>query len=226
MPLLQLLDVLDRDAGLFQPPGGAFGGHELIAHRDQPRGQADHVLLGRLRATLMKIVPSLGSTMPAATWLLAKAIENRSLTPITSPVERISGPEHDVDAGEFREREHALLDRDVAGDRVASCSPARPATRRPSPWRRSWPPACPWPWRRTARCGWPADSLPARRAPAGRLLFLIANWMFISPTTLQLPGQRVRGLANLGQDRAGAGCRAESRRPNRRSGRPPLRCAP
>ena len=30
--------------------------------------------------------------MPAASWLLANAIENRSLMPITSPVERISGP--------------------------------------------------------------------------------------------------------------------------------------
>ena len=30
--------------------------------------------------------------MPAASWLLAKAIENRSLMPITSPVDRISGP--------------------------------------------------------------------------------------------------------------------------------------
>ena len=30
--------------------------------------------------------------MPAATWLLAKAMLKRSLTPITSPVDRISGP--------------------------------------------------------------------------------------------------------------------------------------
>ncbi len=43
-------------------------------------------------ATLMKICPSVGSTVPAASWLLAKAIENRSLMPITSPVLRISGP--------------------------------------------------------------------------------------------------------------------------------------
>ena len=43
-------------------------------------------------ATLMKIVPDRGSTVPAASWLLAKAIENRSLIPITSPVDRISGP--------------------------------------------------------------------------------------------------------------------------------------
>src|SRR3990172_8665512 len=40
----------------------------------------------------MKMLPSRGSTVPAANWLLANAIENRSLTPITSPVERISGP--------------------------------------------------------------------------------------------------------------------------------------
>ena len=48
------------------------------------------------------------------------------------------GPQHDVDAHELAERKHALLDRDVAGDRLAFASPARPATRRPSPWRRSW----------------------------------------------------------------------------------------
>ena len=30
--------------------------------------------------------------VPAASWLLANAIENRSLMPITSPVDRISGP--------------------------------------------------------------------------------------------------------------------------------------
>ncbi len=40
----------------------------------------------------MKMLPSRGSTVPAASWLLANAIENRSLMPITSPVERISGP--------------------------------------------------------------------------------------------------------------------------------------
>ena len=43
-------------------------------------------------ATLMKTLPLLGNNVPAANWLLAKAIENRSLTPITSPVDFISGP--------------------------------------------------------------------------------------------------------------------------------------
>ena len=42
--------------------------------------------------TLIKMLPDLGSNTPAASWLLAKAIENRSLMPITSPVLRISGP--------------------------------------------------------------------------------------------------------------------------------------
>ena len=43
-------------------------------------------------ATLRKILPFCGSRMPAAIWLLAKAMLKRSLTPITSPVLRISGP--------------------------------------------------------------------------------------------------------------------------------------
>ena len=42
--------------------------------------------------TLMNTLPLLGSTVPAANWLLAKAMEKRSLTPITSPVDFISGP--------------------------------------------------------------------------------------------------------------------------------------
>ena len=37
-------------------------------------------------ATLTKTVPSLGNTVPAANWLLANAMLNRSLVPITSPV--------------------------------------------------------------------------------------------------------------------------------------------
>ena len=40
----------------------------------------------------MKILPLVGKTVPAANWLLANAIENRSLMPITSPVDFISGP--------------------------------------------------------------------------------------------------------------------------------------
>ena len=40
----------------------------------------------------MKILPLVGRKVPAANWLLAKAIEKRSLTPITSPVDFISGP--------------------------------------------------------------------------------------------------------------------------------------
>ena len=42
--------------------------------------------------TLRKIFPSVGRTVPPASWALAKAMLNRSLTPITSPVLRISGP--------------------------------------------------------------------------------------------------------------------------------------
>ena len=42
--------------------------------------------------TLMKTLPLVGSTVPAANWLLAKAMGKCSLTPITSPVDFISGP--------------------------------------------------------------------------------------------------------------------------------------
>ena len=41
---------------------------------------------------LIKTAPLVGSVLPAAIWLLAKASGNRSSMPITSPVLRISGP--------------------------------------------------------------------------------------------------------------------------------------
>ena len=40
----------------------------------------------------MKTLPLFGSTVPAAIWLLANAMGKLSLTPITSPVDFISGP--------------------------------------------------------------------------------------------------------------------------------------
>ena len=40
----------------------------------------------------MKTLPPLGRTVPAAIWLFAKAMGKVSLTPITSPVDFISGP--------------------------------------------------------------------------------------------------------------------------------------
>ena len=45
-----------------------------------------------LSVTVMKTVPSSGSRAPAAAWALAKAVGKSGAMPITSPVERISGP--------------------------------------------------------------------------------------------------------------------------------------
>ena len=67
----------------------------------------------------MKILPLVGSNVPAANWLLAKAMEKRSLTPITSPVDFISGPSTMSTPANLDEGEDGLLDRDVAGDRLA-----------------------------------------------------------------------------------------------------------
>ena len=47
--------------------------------------------LSRL-ATETKILPSVGSALFAAAWLLAKAVSKCLSMPMTSPVERISGP--------------------------------------------------------------------------------------------------------------------------------------
>ena len=68
-------------------------------------------------ATLTKILPLLGSTTPAANWLLAKASENRSLMPITSPVLRISGPRTMSTPDELAERKDAFLDRNMGRNR-------------------------------------------------------------------------------------------------------------
>ena len=47
----------------------------------------------------MNTVPLAGSRVPAASWLLAKARPNVTSTPMTSPVERISGPRTASDSG-------------------------------------------------------------------------------------------------------------------------------
>ena len=57
--------------------------------------------------------PPSAACVPAPIWLLPNAVAKSSAMPMTSPVERISGPEDGVDARELREREHRLLDRDV-----------------------------------------------------------------------------------------------------------------
>ena len=72
--------------------------------------------------TVMKTVPSSGSETPAAAWALPNAVGKSRAMPITSPVDFISGPEHGVGAGEAGERQHGLLDRDVARCGVAGTS--------------------------------------------------------------------------------------------------------
>ena len=78
-------------------------------------------------------MPDFGGRDPAPSWLLAKATANERSIPITSPVERISGPKHRIDAGEAGEREHRFLDPDMIelvereierGERFAGHHPA------------------------------------------------------------------------------------------------------
>ena len=70
-------------------------------------------------------MPSLGQRGPrAAIWLLANARPNVVSMPMTSPVDRISGPRIGVDAREAVERQDRLLHR--------RCDRRRPAGSRPS----------------------------------------------------------------------------------------------
>ena len=63
---------------------------------------------------------------PAAIWLLANARPKVRSMPMTSPVERISGPEHRVGVGEPVERQHRLLHRHVAAGRRRAQQAPRP----------------------------------------------------------------------------------------------------
>ena len=74
----------------------------------------------------MNAVPALGSGTPAAACALANAVGKSRAMPITSPVERISGPSTRVGALEAVERQHGLLDRDVlaVADPLAPCGQA------------------------------------------------------------------------------------------------------
>ena len=70
-------------------------------------------------AMLMKTLPLVGSTVPAANWLLAKAIGET-----LADAHHFAGrfhfrSQHHVDAGELGEGEDGLLDRELAGNRLA-----------------------------------------------------------------------------------------------------------
>src|SRR5262249_48688329 len=103
-PALQhLVDPRHREAGGLQRLGRAAGGDQLEAHLGEGAGRGDGAGWGgggagarasSLWASLteMNPVPATGRRRPAPTWLLAKARPKFSSIPITSPVERISGP--------------------------------------------------------------------------------------------------------------------------------------
>ena len=161
---------------------GAFGGDDLVAQRDQPAGQIDDGLFVPLADAEKNL--AFGRQHGAGGEL---ALGEGDAEPLADAHHFAGAPhlraEHDIDAGELAEREDAFLDADVRGNRLARQAQFRQLHARSSPSRRFSPPARPWPWRRTAPCGWRADSLPARRRPACRLRFLTANCTFIRPTT-------------------------------------------
>ena len=74
--------------------------------------------------------PDFGGREPAPIWLLAKATSNVRSMPITSPVERISGPSTVSTPGKRANGKHRLLDPDMAElarasrSKAASGSPA------------------------------------------------------------------------------------------------------
>ena len=71
---------------------------------------------------LIKTVPSVGSEIPAAIWLLAKASGNFSSIPITSPVDRISGPRM-MSTPENREKGKTLSLTEVCRGQSSSITP-------------------------------------------------------------------------------------------------------
>ncbi len=107
--------------------GRARGGGEVEAERDELPGGVEAARPCPGRPARGTPCPPSGSRLPAAIWLLAKARPNVRSMPITSPVERISGPSRRVGVGEAVERQHRLLDRDVAAGRPAR--PSRPSAR-------------------------------------------------------------------------------------------------
>ena len=82
-------------------------------------------------ATVMNTVPSSGSCAPAAAWALANAVGKSRGDPHHLAGRAHLGPEQRVGAGEAVERQHRLLDADVAARRSARAGP-RSAIRSPS----------------------------------------------------------------------------------------------
>ena len=84
-------DRLALDAGALNRCGGAARRGQLEAELGEPLRHSTASALWR-SLTLMKTVPLSGSGVPALSCAFANASPKFSPTPITSPVERISGP--------------------------------------------------------------------------------------------------------------------------------------
>ena len=112
-PLAHLVDALDLDAGLLRKACVPRGGDQAEAELEQRRRDRDRARPCRWPAPTGRPGPACGSRVPARDLALPNAAAKLRSMPITSPVERISGPRMRVDAGELHEREDRLLDRHV-----------------------------------------------------------------------------------------------------------------
>src|SRR3712207_8328505 len=61
-----------------------------------------------LSVTVMNIVPASGRAAPAAACALANAVGKSRATPMTSPVERISGPRSEEHTSELQSRQYLV----------------------------------------------------------------------------------------------------------------------
>ncbi len=121
--------------------------------------------------TVMNTVPARGSGAPAAACALANAVGKSRAMPITSPVERISGPSSESAPSKRSNGSTASLTRHVIAVAqplaLAGQAQVGDALAEHDRGRRAWPAAGRSPWRRTAPCarraGWPR-SRTARRS--------------------------------------------------------------
>ena len=161
--LVDLADGRDRDPVLGQRGGGAAGAHQRVAQRREPRGDRDDRLAvaggdadeDRARSAAAGCWPPI--------WLLANAAAKSGSIPITSPVERISGPSTMSTPGNFANGKTDSFTETYCGtgSAVIPCSVERLA--RPSPAPPPGPGSGRSPSRRTARSARPGGSPPGRR---------------------------------------------------------------
>ena len=131
-------------------------------------------------ATVMNTVPESGSRAPAAAWALANAVGKSRAIPITSPVERISGPSSASAPANRLNGSTASFTHTWPLVVSLRAGRGRRVARRAGSGRPAWPAAARSPWRRTAPfarpVGWP-------RSRAGPSSPWIANWTLSRPTT-------------------------------------------